>query len=465
MEKDLSMRNPNLSLDSFRDFSSSYRITSTCLFLLLTTAISHGLEIRNLEIDLGVEIKTHFRHSEDNRFPLTFPPGAELRTVDPGSKVDVSAISLFADMELKKLYHLRGRVDFLDLHDRNSTSDDKNIDFDEYWFRIGSEVRPGKLPEENGRNLYVKLGKFGKFERQTDRHLESYGLVSTAFNRFEDLGVELGIDLFPNVYVKGSLTSGNPVFMRDPNALAGDNGTSDLLDPKIRNAKENSGIPLIYDAEVEDLQFDDNFAEAGLGLGYRLGNESLTRTIDLMVFGYERQLKERADLFGTHYGGDLDLFDAPGPITSKDGEIILNGLKSDYKREYGLNIWVYFDEYTLFGQYVEQDIGGLDRKGYEIELSRKFYLPEIWTLKDSQIFSTIRPAIRYSHLNPNFAGPANFPAPSLFWEWQKIDVGFTVGILPGVNLRFEYAFNEFKTAGGEEDNNEYLTTLNWRYLF
>ena len=31
-----------------------------------------------------------------------------------------------------------------------------------------------------------------KFERQNDRHLESYGLVSTAFNRFEDFGVEAG---------------------------------------------------------------------------------------------------------------------------------------------------------------------------------------------------------------------------------------------------------------------------------
>jgi hypothetical protein len=104
------------------------------------------------------------------------------------------------------------RVAVLDKYDRNPTSTDQDIDVDALWLRLGQEARAGQVPDERG--MYVKIGKAGKFERQNDRHLESYGLAATAFNRFKNLGLELGIDLTPDFYIVGSLPSGNPVDSR-----------------------------------------------------------------------------------------------------------------------------------------------------------------------------------------------------------------------------------------------------------
>ena len=422
-----------------------------------------AVELEDFEFDFGYEIKTHYRHSDDSRFALIFPRRAELRTVDPGDHLELSAITLLSNLSYLDLVKFHVKVDFLDRYDRNSTSDDKDVDVDQLWLRIGKEVKHGRLPEEDGRNLYLKLGKFEKSERQRDRHLESYGLVSTAFNRFEDQGLELGVDITSNFYVKGSWTSGNPVFIRDPNALAGDNGTSDALQG---NPEVNSGVVVLYDAEVEDLEFNDNSMEYGFGLGYRFGNESATRTFDLFVFGYERDLQKKADLTGTRYGGDLDALDVrTDEVPALPEDIVLNGLNDDSKQEYGVSLWVYFDNWTVFGQYVAQDIGGVDRNGWEVELSHKFYLPEVWSLFNNQVLADITPVFRYSFLDPNFKGPANFPAPSVFWEWEKIDIGVRIGIVSGLDLTVEYAFNEFERAGKDENNDEFLSTLRWQHIF
>jgi hypothetical protein len=132
--------------------------------------------------------------------------------------------------------------------------------------------------------MYAKIGKFGHFERQNDRHTESYGLVSTAFNRFEDQGLEVGVDLGSHFYVKGSLTQGNPLFFRDPNALAGDNGTPER-DPDLHPAAVPdllSGFPIFYDAEVEDVDFDGDL-EVGYGLGVRFGEPGSGHEINFMA--------------------------------------------------------------------------------------------------------------------------------------------------------------------------------------
>src|ERR1043165_72269 len=76
----------------------------------------------------------------------------------------------------------------IDLYDRNPTSTDHKVDVDEAWIRFGPESDRGRLPAHS--RGYLKVGKMPKFERQDDRHLESYGLVSTAFNRMEDTGAE-----------------------------------------------------------------------------------------------------------------------------------------------------------------------------------------------------------------------------------------------------------------------------------
>jgi hypothetical protein len=411
------------------------------------------------ELKWGVEVKAGYRDSEDFSFsfPFRFTDGGPaqtltLRTVDPDGNLEVPAATLFLDANWGEALRGHLKVDMIDLYDRNPTSTDHKVDVDEAWIRFGPESDPGRLPEHS--RGYLKVGKFPKFERQDDRHLESYGLVSTAFNRFEDLGVELGIDVGRYVYLKGSYTRGNPVFLRDPNALAGDNGTpANLANPP--HPALNSGVPIIYDAEIEEAG-SGGHEEKGAGLGFRVSNEDGSRRAELLGYGYERTLAPRVEMEGSLYGGDLDLLDLPFGR--------FGALHGDDKRENGANLWVYLDGLSFFGQYVDQDIAGLGRKGYEGELAWRFELPLFASLAGQQLFPSIAPAFRYSKLEPDFTNPppGRTPAPSFAWEWEKTDAGLRIGIVPGADLTIEQAHNRFLTARGWKTYDELLTTLRWR---
>ncbi|HXT51505.1 MAG TPA: hypothetical protein VN811_10715, partial [Thermoanaerobaculia bacterium] len=272
--------------------------------------------------------------------------------------------------------------------------------------------------------------------------------------RFEDVGVELGVDLGRYLYLKGSYTRGNPVFLRDPNALAGDNGTeANLADPP--HPALNSGVPIIYDAEVEEAG-SGGHEETGAGLGLRLSNEDGSRRADLLAFGYQRTLAPRVEMEGSLYGGDLDLLDVPfGTFPGLDG---------DEKKEAGGNLWVYLGGFSFFGQYVDQEIAGLGRTGYEGEVAWRFELPLFASLAGQQLFPSIAPSFRYSKLDPDFLNPppGRTPAPSFAWEWEKTDAGIRIGIVPGTDLTIEKSHNRFLTVRGWKTYDELLTTLRWR---
>ena len=265
----------------------------------------------------GLEIKTHYRDSEAAKFPIPFqfpdiflPPGessGSVETVDAGEHWEVSRISLFLEGRMSERWFGRLKVDGIDRYDRNPTSTDHEVDADEAWVRYGTETDPDMMPLDLG--WYARLGKFAKFERQDDRNLESYGLVSTAFNRMEDAGLEIGADLGRYFYVKASYTVGNPLFIRDPNALAGDNGTvgNPLTDTPNPVPELKSGFPILYDAEIEDVDFDA--AETGLALGFRIGDEAGSWVVNGMVFTYSRELRDTIEINGTNYGGDLDFLE------------------------------------------------------------------------------------------------------------------------------------------------------------
>lgn len=418
-------------------------------------------------LSLGLEAKANYRDSDLNRFPVNFPftpemlPPGQTRgfeeTVNAGSHFEVSTVSLFVDASWGEGLTGRAKIDFIDLYDRNPTSGDQKVDVDEVWIRFGREPEPATLADRGG--LYLKIGKIPKFERQDDRHLESYGLVSTAFNRFEDAGAELGAHLGRHLYLKVSATAGNPVFIRDPNALAGDNGIDALLRPN-PDPELKSGVVLLYDAEVEDLDVDGDL-ELGAGLGLRFADEAGRNGLDLLAWGYERTLADTVELEGTFYGGDLDVLDGPlglAPLPVTD----------DKKREVGGNVWLYLGGFSFFGQYVDQELGGLPRTGVEGEIAWRFDLPLVWALGDRQLFTFIAPAVRYSKLDNDFSfvpGPGRVPSPSpsVTWDWEKLDAGFRLGIFPGVDLTLEYADNRFILASGaERENNELLSTLRWR---
>jgi len=411
-------------------------------------------------VEWGFEAKAHFRSSDLNRFPVPFsfddprlppvPGPVFLETASPGDHLELSVVTLFADAAWGEAVAAHVKVDLVDLYDRNPTSGDRQVDVDEAWLRFGREAAPASLPEGSG--AYLKVGKIPKLERQDDRHLESYGLVSTAFNRFEDSGVELGVDLGRHLYVKATATQGNPLFLRDPNALAGDNGTEERL----RGAEPpfGSGVPILYDAEVEDVDADGEL-EVGGAVGLRFADASGSRALDLLVFGYRRDLADTVELEGTIYGGDLDLL--RGPFD----QFPYPGLDGRRKEEAGANLWLYLGGFSLFGQYVDQELAGLPRIGWEAEVAWAIELPLLWAAGGHQLFPFLQPAVRYSALDNEFANPARTPFPSGNWDWEKLDAGIRLGLVAGVDLTLEYAANRFQTAAGERENDELLTTLRW----
>lgn len=413
-------------------------------------------------LDWDVEIKAHYRESDDNRFATNFPftpeqlpPGqtqGELRTVDPGTHLEVSVISLIADLTYGRDFRARAKLDLIDKYDRNPTSGDREYDIDEFWLQWGHDAPPATLPERPG--AFIRVGKFAKFERQDDRHLESYGLISTAFNRFEDLGVAAGIDLGRSFYLKASVTQGNPLFFRDPNALAGDNGTDVFLQPN-PVPKFHSGLPIFYDAEIEGLDTGTG-PEWGVAAGWRWADEAGKRSADVMAFYYQRELEETVSLEGTFYGGDLDFL--RGPFNA----FPYPGLSGNDKREWGVNARYYHGGFSLFGQFVDQEVASLDRYGYELEAAWRVALPLVWSWRGRQLFSHLQPAVRYSRLFNDFANPDITPFPSGNWDWRKLDAGLRLIVLPGLDLTAEYAAHRFWTAAGPGSNDEFLITFRWR---
>jgi len=444
-------------------------VVALCCLLTAPAAWSEEADDapRGVQVDWGLEARAHFRDSEHRRFPSPFPfpadfllPGAErafLETVDPGSHFEVSTLTLLFDVRWSDVVVAHARIDAIDLYDRNPTSTDQEVDVDELWIRFGRDPELA-LP---GPGVYVKVGKFPHFERQNDRHLESYGLVSTAFNRFEDQGDEVGLELGRHAYVRASATQGNPLFFRDPNALAGDNGTEDR-DPALHpnpTPELGSGFPILYDAEVEDLDTDGEL-ELGWGLGLRFGDPRGGRGVELLGWGYERDLADTVALEGTFYGGDLDLLNGPFDELGFGAGLPISGRR---KEEIGVNLWIDFDGFSLFGQWVDQELAGLDRTGWEVEAAWRVDLPLVAATGGQQLFPSIQPSVRYSRLEPEFVGGGPFPGPSVRWEWTKIDYGVRLGIVGGTDLTVEFQDNEMTLASGAKiSNDELLATLRWR---
>lgn len=421
----------------------------------------------------GFEVKAGYRDSELAKVqsPFPFPPSflpvgqthGFMETVDEGGHFELAVVSLFYKGAFENNLATKVKVDLIDKWDRNPTSSDREFDVDEAWIRWGPEVEPAA--DHQGYTAYVKVGKFPKFERQDDRHLESYGLVSTAFNRAEDVGLEVGFDLGRHFYIKTSFTQGNPLFIRDVNALAGDNGTPELDPTSFPDPELKSGLPIFYDADVDDLDFEN--PETGLGVGFRLVDDSGRFGLDVLAWGYARDLAGTVDLHGTYYGGDLDIMTGPFPngIPGAFAPTTPPNLRGNEKREFGANVWLYAGSFSLFAQYVDQELAELPRTGYEVEAHYEWEMPFI-ELFGQQVFSFIAPAVRYSKLEPDFQTAATYPAPSVKWPWEKVDLGLRLGLINGLDLTLEYADNTFwrgPTGQIKGSEDEYLATFRYNW--
>jgi len=387
------------------------------------------------------ELKLHYRDTEPARFQLRFnfppgtlPPGQEFgfaETVDPGRHAEVGNVSLMLEGSYGSRFAARAKLDGVDLHERNPTSDDRQFDADELWVRFGP--KPEGLSVPDGSTLFIQAGKAPKIERQPVRMLESYGLASTAFNRLEDVQVLIGGTLGRSVYWRAQVSNGNPVFFRDPNALAGDNGTDELLRPE--PSELGSGFPILYDADVEGYFFDTDHPEFGGGLGYRWQRDD-SSGIDVLLFHYERELAETVELEGTFYGGDLDLLDALNVRLPFQG---------DQKRETGVRLYGEWGGFAVVGQYVRQTIAELDRGGSELEIGWEIPLTFGPLLGGESLVSSIQPAIRGSLMDNHFRGPREFPAPSVWWDWIKYDLGVRIGLARRFELTIERAMHEVES--------------------
>lgn len=407
-----------------------------------------------------LEIRANYRNSEEDRVPLRFqfppgslPPGQTVgfeETVDAGAHLEVSLISLTLDTAFGDIFAARAKIDAIDLYDRNPTSEDRTVDADEFWIRFGQKPEGLALPR--GTTVFVQAGKAPKIERQPVRLLESYGLASTAFNRFEDVQILIGGSAGTNLYWRAQASSGNPVFLRDPNALAGDNGIEELRQP-FPDPELKSGFPIIYDAEVEGYFFDADHIELGGALGYRWSTEDQATGLDLLAFYYERELAEEVDLEGTFYGGDLDLLDGAFGISLP--------IRGNDKTEYGARLYGAWGGGSLVGQWVAHEVAGLERFGLEVEAGWEWPLAVGPAIRGSYLLTSLQPAARFSDLDCRFRGPAEFVAPSMWWDWQKLDIGVRLGLLDNYDLTIEHAFHEIEIPR-ELDADETLVTLRVR---
>jgi hypothetical protein len=393
-----------------------------------------------VSLKISTELKTHFRWSEEDRVPLwtPFPPefvpaGQEnvaLSTVAPGSSLEVSKATVYFDLDLPHSISARVKIDLIDLYDRNPTSTDKKIDVDEAWIAFGE--RQESLQPIDGTSFYALIGKAPKFERQAARRIETYGLVSTAFNRFPDLQIQVGGSLGSNVYFFGQISDGNPVFMRDPNALAGDNGTAPPPNPTL---ELSSGFPIFYHAEVEDLQLDNEF-EYGGGVGFRWLSEDQEQGVDVLGFYYQYTLPDETPLNGTLYQADLELLRGAG--------IPPNEFAGDERTEWGGNLDLRFGGLGVFAQYVKEESASLARSGFEVEAGYRFVTGDLGD--PTALFPAIEPIVRYSRLDNDWTAPREFITQSALWDWKKWDFALRTTIVPSLDLLLEYTRNDTWTG-------------------
>lgn len=400
-----------------------------------------------------LELRGDYRWSDDESHPVGFPfppqfipPGQTrvlLETPEPGSHLELNVADLTLDFGYGEWFGARAKVHAQARHRANPTSNDRQFDADELFVRFGP--KPEMLDRPNGTSFFLQAGKAPKMERQPTRLLESYGLAATSFNRFEDTQLLVGGSIGRNFYWRAQASNGNPLFMRDPNALAGDNGTPQRVPPN-PSVKIKSGFPILYDAEVESLVFETGNVEIGEALGYRWQTGDQRAGFDLILFHYKRELAESADLFGTFYNGDLDLL---------DGAFGIGGLPvtNDEKEEFGARLYGEWGGLAGTAQYTTQEVGGLERFGWEVEAGYQFPLNLGW-------IESVQPAVRYSLLDNDFANP-QFPAPSVFWDWTKTDLGVRVGLKHGLDVTAEYTTHDIDSRF-PLSLKEVLVTVRWR---
>lgn len=399
---------------------------------------------------LKIEIKTAFRDSRD--VTVTVPnTGAPfpvvMRTVDPGASAEVPNLGFTFEADLTPDIFARAVLNVLDLYNRNPTSSGDKVQLREAFVRFGKKI--DTLRVTDGTSVYLEIGKFPRFSKQIVRRLESYGLWGTAVGRFEETGAEVGGSFGPHLYWRASATGGTPLFFRDPNALAGDNGTPERTVGSTTPVVYNSGFPILYDTVAPDVGGSGEL-QVGGGSGFRWNwGENLRDGVDVLAWIFRRDLADRTSLPGTFYGADLRLLQGFGVSLPIEG---------NEKIEWGVNVDARFGPVHIFGQAVKQDIAYLWRQGYEAEISWRIPLPGLFASGDQPVVNWVEPAVRISYIENLWVTPPGFVAPSMGWNWRKYDYGVRFGIVRGLDLTAEYARNDATLRRYIIHSDEWLVT-------
>lgn len=402
----------------------------------------------------SVEVKTAYRYSSEVDFAVAAPvtpdflrPGEttlHLRTPDAGGSFEVSNVALGVAHDLTPDIAAAVKVHVLDLHARNPSSTRERVFVREAWVRFGHKYEA--LAAAPGSSFYALVGLAPRFSKQQVRQFESYGLWGTAVGRFEQTQLQVGGSFGKAVYWRAHVANRNPVFLRDTNALAGDNGTPERVPGSVDPIFE-SGFPILYDTLPQDVTGE---VELGGGLGVRILDEDGENGVDVLGWYFRGQLEDRARIRNTFYEGDLELL---------RGNHLALDFSGDDKTEYGANLEAKFGRLHLFGQYVQQEIAGLERNGLEAEAALRVPLGGLFLSGDRPVLNWVSFAFRYSNVDNQFTIPKGFVAPSMGWDWRKFDFGIRVGIIRDVDLTAEHSRHDMITAKGTFHPDETLVTL------
>ena len=416
-----------------------HRIAVATLWLVSATAFAQAADSK-WTFKERVELRANYRNSHREFFPLKFPfPPSFLpvgqtvgfeETVNAGSHAELSVAQIRLDASYGDWFLAHAQLHVQDKYRRNPTSEDRRNDADELWIRAG--IKPEFLERPERTSFFLQAGKFPKMERQPIRLLESYGLAATSFNRFEDVGFMTGGSVGRNLYWRLQATSGNPFYFRDSNALAGDNGIKALLRP-FPDPHLKSGFPILYNTETEGYFLKKEHVQFGQGIGYRWQNEAQTFGFDAIAFHYRRRMVKEDHLTGTFYGAELDLLDGP------DGAGIGLPVSGNRKEETGARIYSEWGGLTSTVQFTKQSVAGLHRQGEELEAGYRIGSSFGPSVGGESLLQFVQPTVRFSGLQNRFKGPETFVAPSVSWNWVKLDYGVRIGFARNVDLTVERA--------------------------
>jgi hypothetical protein len=140
-------------------------------------------------------------------------------------------------------------------------------------------------------------------------------------------------------------------------------------------------------------------------------------------------------LTGTFYGGDLDPLNGP----EIPGIFLSLPIHGRRKEETGARVYTDWHGLTSTVQYTKQQIAGLYREGEELEAGYQIPLVFGPSVGGEAIMQSFQPTVRWSGLQNQFRGPKQFPSPSVWWNWTKLDYGIRIGFAKHADLTIERA--------------------------